>query len=100
TAASTSASSTVPATTASASAGPYARPGPGISRSSPAAIEVSVSATPNQSVITKPSKPHSPRTMSRRISACSITHPPFSRLYAVMSASAPPSRTASSNGNK
>ena len=38
-------------------------PGPGISRSSPARGEPAVEPSANQSVTTKPSKPHSPRRM-------------------------------------
>ena len=39
---------------------------------------------PNQSVRTKPSKPHSSRRMSRSSSSCSAQYGPFRRLYAVM----------------
>ena len=64
TAASRSASSTVPSLTAASSVAPRAVPGPGISRSRPAPSDVAVSATANQSVMTRPSKPHSSRRRS------------------------------------
>ena len=66
TAASRSASSTSPAATASTTVGPSDRPGPGISRSRPAPSADEVSTMANQSVITRPSKPHSPRSTSRQ----------------------------------
>ena len=100
TAASTSASATSPPRTAATTLGPRARPGPGISRSSPAPSDVAVSATANQSVMTSPSKPHSSRRMSSRNCGCWVSQRPLSRLYAVMMARAPPSRMAISNGRR
>ena len=79
-ASSRSASGTSPASTALTSVAPNARPGPGISRSSPAARDVVVSATANQSVITSPWKPHSSRRSPMRYADCSVSHFPFRRL--------------------
>ena len=59
-----------------------------------------MSANPNQSVITMPSKPHSSRRMVVSSSASSVQNVPFSRLYPVITARAPPSVTASSNGRR
>ena len=93
-------SSTVPSRTALARAGPKKRAGPGISRSRPASAEPAVEPVANQSVSTKPSKPQSPRRISVTSSRCSAQNVPLSRLYAVITPSAPPSRTASSNGTR
>ena len=73
---------------------------PGISRSSPAAIAFAVSAKANQSEITKPSKPHSPRNTSDSSQVLSAQYSPLRRLYEVMIPRAPPSFTASSNGRR
>ena len=70
----------LPARTASARAGPNARPGPGISRSTPASADAAVPVTPNQSVTTKPSNPHSSRRMPPSRSWCSVHQRPLSRL--------------------
>src|SRR4029453_14620791 len=88
--ASTNPSATSPARTAAASAGPKARAGPGISRSTPAWAEATVPATPNQSVTTNPSKPHSFRRMPAMSSGCSVHQRPLTRLWLVMTPSDPP----------
>ena len=90
----------VACSTAATTVGPRPRAGPGISRSSPAPSDTVVSVTANQSVMTSPSNPHSSRRMSSRNSGCWVSQRPFSRLYAVMMASAPPSRTAISKGSR
>ena len=80
---------TVPVARADQAPSPSARPGPGISRSRPAPSDGRCSATANQSVMTRPSKPHSSRRMSSRNSGCSVSHRPLTRLYAVMIAERP-----------
>ncbi len=60
---SSTASETSPLATAAASVGPNQADGPGISRSSPAVAAGAVLWVPNQSDMTRPSKPHSPRRM-------------------------------------
>ena len=69
-------SGTRPSLTAAASADPYARTPPGISMSTPARAERTVSAPAIQSVATNPSKPHSPRRMSSRSHCCSVQSGP------------------------
>ena len=66
--------------TASTSVAPSDRPGPGISRSSPAPSADTVSTMANQSVMTRPSNPHSSRRRSTSRADCSVSHRPFSRL--------------------
>ena len=58
---------------------PRWRVGPGISRSSPACTPSTVLCRPNQSLITSPSKPHSPRSTSAS-SGLSADHGPLMRL--------------------
>ena len=88
---------TSPARTAAASFSPKNCGGPGISRSSPAFAAGTVLCVPNQSDITRPSKPHSSRRIAMS-SACSLQYGPLTRLYAVINAHVPASVTAASNG--
>ena len=60
----TSSTDTSPRSIASSSICPRCSVGPGISRSSPAFTPSAVLCRPNQSLITRPSKPHSPRSTS------------------------------------
>ena len=53
---------------------------------------------PNQSLITKPSKPHSPRSTVSIISTLSAAHGPLMRLYDVITEATPASFTAASKG--
>ncbi len=90
-------SSTSPARTASASLSPKNCGGPGISRSRPALAAGTVLCSPYQSDMTRPSKPHSSRSILMS-SACSLQYGPLTRLYAVINAHTPASFTAASNG--
>ena len=59
-----------------------------------------VECSPNQSLITRPSKPHSPRSTPRSIASLSAANGPLIRLYAVITASTPASLTTASNGTR
>ena len=77
---STTASSTTPSRTAAARVGPSQAEGPGISRSRPACAAGAVECVPNQSDMTTPSNPHSPRRMPPISSGCSPQYMPFTLL--------------------
>src|SRR5665811_517981 len=64
------------------------------------AAAAAVAWVPNQSEMTKPSKPHSSRRTVVRSHGCSLQYVPLSRLYADMTPQAPASRTAASNGTR
>ena len=97
---SSSRSRTSPRSTAASRAGPRSRGGPGISRSSPARTDSTALCVPNQSLMTAPSKPHSPRSTSPISHGCSLQYVPLRRLYAVMIERTPASVTAASNGTR
>lgn len=68
--------------------------GPGISRSSPARTDSVVLYEPNQSLITRPFQPHSPRSRPSSSSLFSLQYVPLIPLYAVMKLAGFESRTA------